>query len=243
LGVLGAEWGELSDRQKRRLEARAIFNEDEEFRHKPLIWIAQDRRGYAMYKDRWAEVLGLVSGSGAWDIDCMPVADFGNQTFVGTVRTGFSMLPLVNPAMTVLKSPDPEPFQDPGGLITGAVIGDRQIGTALRPIVILIGAYVYHATAAAGVFQPAASTINIRVQSCALTVGGAFTTLATLVLNTAANFIDQIPIVGTTGRFVSLEGGANAAAAALFNGDAVFAEMVAGASLQGNVVYAMLELA
>src|SRR5438034_1425901 len=149
MSVLGAEWSELTDRQKRRLEARAIANEDEEFRHQPLLWIARDRRGYALYKDRWAEVLGLVSGSGAWDIDCLPVADFGNQTLVGTVRCGFNLFPLINPARSVLKSPDPEPFEEPGGLITGTAIGDRQIGTGLKPVVILIGAYILHATSAA----------------------------------------------------------------------------------------------
>ena len=65
MSVLGAEWSELTDRQKRRLEARAIANEDEEFRHQPLLWIARDWRGYALYKDRWAEVLGLAGSARA----------------------------------------------------------------------------------------------------------------------------------------------------------------------------------
>jgi hypothetical protein len=224
------------------LEARLRANEDEQFRHMPLTWIARDRRGYNLYKDRWAEALGLLGAKGGWDIDCMPVADFGNITAAATVRTGFNILPLVNPATSVLRSPDPEPFQEPGGTLT-AVNGDRQIGSGYQPLAILIGAYVVHATAAGAVFQPAATTINIRVMNAVTTVAGAFTTLATLVINTAVNFIDQIPVIGTTGRFVSQDGGANAAAAALFNGDTVFGELVAGAAIQTNLLYAMLELA
>ena len=242
----GLDWGALTDRQKRRLEARLRANEDEQFRNWPLQWIAKDRRGYALYKDRWAEALGLVSGEGAWDVDCMPVADFGNINAAGalTVRAGFNVIPLVNPAMTVLKSPDPEPFQKPGGTLLAAS-GDRQIGTGSQPMFVLIGAYCYHATGAAGVYQPVTTVLNIRVQSSALAVGGAFTTLATLNVSAATNFIDVVPIVGTTGRFISIDGGANAAAAAIFNGDAMFAELVMGGAVnhQGSILYAMLELA
>lgn len=242
MSEFGAKWSELTDLQKRRLEARLRCNEDEQFRHMPLSWIAKDRRGYGLYKDRWAEALGLLGAKGGWDIDCMPVADFGNVTAAATVRTGFNIFPLINPATSVLRSPDPMPFQEPGGTLL-AVNGDRQIGSGYQPVCILIGAYVVHVTAAAAVFQPAATTLNIRVQNSVTTVGGAFTTLATLAINAAVNFIDQVPIVGTTGRFVSQDGGANAAAAALFNGDTVFAELVAGAAIQTNLLYAMLELA
>jgi hypothetical protein len=200
--------------------------------------------GGGLYKDRWALSQGQFTsepGASAWDIDCMPVADFGNITAAATVRTGFNVFPLINPA-AALGSPDPEPFQLPGGTLT-AVVGDRQIGSSRLPLVVVIGAYVVHITAAAGVFQPAATTLNIRVVNAVTTVAGAFTTEATLAINAAVNFIDQVPITATTGRGIAtLDGRALTNVFAAFNGDAIFAELVAGAAIQTNLLYAMLEL-
>jgi hypothetical protein len=228
----------LTDRQKRLVELRLAANEDEQFRNWPLKWIGQDRRGYAFVKSRFQNSLGLFGRESGWTIDNAATADFGNIAGAATVRVGLTVFPLSNP-MHVLGSLDPEPFE----LSTlTATSGDRQIGSSSQAIALLMGCFLVHATAGGAVFQPAATTLNIRVLNAVTTVGGGFTTLATLVVNTAANFIDAVPITATTGRIVSITGTTASGIAALFNGDALFAELVAGAATATNLIYAMAEI-
>jgi hypothetical protein len=241
---------QLNPRQRRVLEFRESRREagdwdqyiEDSLRKGIVPSAARAMRIMGLYKDRWTLSQGQFTsepGGSAWDIDCMPVADFGNATALATIRAGFNVLPLVNP-FTALGSPDPEPFQV-SGLLT-AVSGDRQIGSSRLPVVICAGCFLVHSTGAA-VFQPAATTFNLRVQNAVAAVAGALTTEATLAVNTAANFIDQVPIVASTGRVVGkADGSAITNVFALFNGDYAVGEMVAGASLQGNIIFAMLEL-
>lgn len=251
---MGISFETLSDRQKYLVEARLRANEDPELARMPLkniaraglSWITPPER-YAIMnfvKAKFDIALGRDGAESGWDIDTMPIADFGNVNVAGaaTIRTGFNTFPLVNPAHAI-GSLDPEPFE----LATlAAVSGDRQVGTSQSNIVLLLGAYAVHITGGAAVYQPAASTFNIRVVSTNGAVGGAFTTLATLVLNTATNFVDVIPINAPSARQISITGAAPLATiAALFNGDSTFCELVAGGALnvQANLLYAMLEVA
>jgi hypothetical protein len=235
---MNIEFADLTDLQKRAVEARLRANEDPELRHRPLSWIGRDRRGYGLVKTKFQMALGLDSREAGWLLDNMPTADFGGITAAATQRELLTSFPLFNPAHPI-GSVDPEPFE----LSTlTAVTGDRQIGTSTAHVAILLGCYIVHISAAAGVFQPAATTVNIRVISSNGATAGAFTTLATLVVNTAANFVDQIPITATTGRVISITGSVLAGITGLFNGDSLFAELVAGASLQTNIVAVTAEL-
>jgi len=216
------------------------------------------RRGYplpvsgGLYKDRWALSQGDLAGTGgtsSWDVDTLPVADFGVNTSVAQnafVRTGFNIFPLVNP-FTALGSPDAEPFQDPGGTLTAAV-GDRQVGSGRQALVCCAGVFIVHSTGGGAVYQPpATATINVRVQNCVTTVTGGLTTEATLNITTAANFIDQAPITATTGRGLTRDTGvALTNVFLLFNGDFVVGELnntnAATLNVQGNILFAMLEL-
>jgi hypothetical protein len=244
----------LTDRQKFLVEARLRANEDPELARYSLGQIARMKTGVLserpernpimdFVKVKFDMALGHQSQEGGWDVDTMPIADFGNINAAGalTIRAGFNTFPLVNPAH-VIGSLDPEPFE----LSTlTAVSGDRQIGTSSGTIVLLLGAYCVHITGAAAVYQPATTTFNVRVLSSALAVGGAFTTLATLAVNTAANFVDQVPITATAGRTISITGTTLAGIAGLFNGDSVFGELVMAGAVnhQGAILYGMLELA
>lgn len=197
-----------------------------------------------MIKARWEISSGLLGKESGWDIDTMPIADFGNVNLAaaGTVRSGFNYFPLVNPAH-IIKSPDNMPFENPGGTLAAAS-GDRQIGSSTQPMALLVGAYLVHVTAAGAVYQPAGTTVNVRVVNSVNAVAGALTTLATINAATAANFADVMPIVAPAGRTFSPEGLPNAAAATIYNGDALFAEIVTTGALnvQGNILYIMLEI-
>ncbi len=235
---MGIDFAALTDRQKYLVEARLRANEDPELARFPLSWIAKDRRGYGFVKTRFQSSLGLDSAQAGWTLDNVATADFGGITAAATQRQLLTAFPLFNPTHP-LGSLDPEPFE----LATlTAVSGDRQIGTSAAHVAILLGCYCIHVTAAGGVFQPAATTANVRVVSSSAATAGAFTTQATLVVNTAANFVDQMPIVATTGRTVSLTGSVQAGFAGLFNGDSLFAELVAGAAIQTNLLAIVAEL-
>lgn len=228
----------LTDRQKRAVELRLAANEDEQFRSWPLQWIGRDRRGNAWMKSRFQMSLGLFGRESGWTIDNAPTVDFGGTAAIATFRSGITAFPLSNP-MHVLGSLDPEPYEQ--GVLTAAV-GDRQIGSSQQPIALLMGVFCVHITSAGALYQPAATTLNIRVINTVAAVAGALTTLATLVVNTAANLVDAVPITATTGRNVSISGANLTNIAALFNGDSLFAELVAGAAIAPNILYAVSEI-
>jgi hypothetical protein len=232
------DFAALTDRQKWAVEARLRANEDPELARSPLSWIGKDRRGYAFVKNKFQTALGLDSREGGWVIDNVATADFGSMTAAATQRQLLTAFPLFNPAH-VIGSLDPEPYEL--STLTG-VSGDRQIGTSTGHVALLLGCYCIHITAAGGVFQPAATTANVRVVSSSGATAGAFTTEGTLVVNTATNFVDQIPIVATTGRTVSITGTAITNIAGLFNGDSLFAELVAGAATQTNLLAILAEM-
>lgn len=242
------------DRVYRAIERNEHWAELVEWREK--VETAK-RKGYplpvggGLYKARWdLSQGGAVStiGSSGWEIDDLPVADFLNVTVpatTGIVKEMFSCYPLVNP-FTALGSPDNEPFQDGSGLLT-AVKGDRQVGSPNNPLLICAGCFVVHATSGGAVLNPAATlTFNLRVLNAVAATSGGFTTEATLNVTTAANIIDQAPIVATTGRALSTPDAVQRAIFAIFNGDSLWGELAntnAGAFTTGaNVLAAMLEL-
>jgi hypothetical protein len=230
------EW--LSDNQKRAVEARLRFNEDQELARFPMTWIGKDRRGYGLVKTRFQISTGLGGREAGWQIDNVPIADYGGFSTVTTYRSVLTSFPLINPAH-VIGSTDPEPFEQ--ATLT-AVTGDRQVGSSLGQLAILLGCYVVHISSGAAVFQPAATTVNIRVISTVAATGGAFTTEGTVAVNTAANFVDQIPLAATTGRSVSITGSVLTNIVALFNGDTLFSELVLGATAVGALLAVVAEI-
>lgn len=232
----------LTDRQKRGVEARQFFNEDAEFRHQPLSWIGRDRRGSALVKSRFSQSMGLFGRESGWMIDNFPTVDWSQINAAGAVtfRSGITSFPSFNPAH-VLGSVDPMPYEQ--GVLTAAS-GDRQIGSSAQAIALLLGVYIVHITSGGAVYNPATTTLNVRVVNTVTTVAGAFTTQATINVATAANMVDSVPIASTTGRQVSLTGTNLTNIAALFNGDSLFAELVLGGAtnIQGNILYAVAEI-
>lgn len=232
----------LTDRQKRGVEARSFFNEDPEFRHRPLAWIGRDRRGSALVKSRFSQSMGLFGRESGWMIDNFPTVDFSQINAAGalTVRTGITSFPLFNPAH-VIGSVDPLPYEQ---AVLAAASGDRQVGSSQAAVALLLGVYLVHITSAGAVYNPATTTLNIRVVNTVTTVAGAFTTQGTLNVATAANMVDSVPISSTTGRQVSLTGSNLTNIAALFNGDSLFAELVLGGAtnIQANILYAVAEI-
>lgn len=215
------------------------------------------RKGYplpvggGMYKARWDLSVGNMAGlvAGGWEIDDMPIVDFGAYTVpatTGSVRSGYNIFPLVNP-FSALGSPDPHPFQDPGGTLTAAV-GDRQVGTARQGLIVCAGCFVAHVTGAGAVYQPAATaTLNLQVFSSSLAVGGGYTTEGTLNLTTAANFVDQLPIVATTGRSLATgDAVLRTTIFVIFDGDHCVMNLTntnaAALAVGGNTLYSQLEL-
>lgn len=243
------------DAVKRRIERNEHWLELSDWAEKADV---ARRYGYPMpvggglYKSRWDLSQGQLGGSGGasgWEIDDMPIADFGVNTSVAQnafVRTGFHVFPLVNP-FSALGSPDAQPFQDPGGTLT-AITGDRQVGSGRQVLVVCAGVFVVHMTGAGAVYQPpATATVNIRVASAVAAVTGGLTTEATLNVTTAANIIDQAPIVATTGRTLTLgDAIARTNVFALYDGDFTIGELsntnAATLNVQGNIFFAMLEL-
>lgn len=207
---------------------------------------------FAMYKSRWDLSVGGMAGpgqGGGWEIDDMPIVDFGVNTSVAQnafVRSGLNIFPLVNP-FSALGSPDPHPFQDPGGTLT-AIVGDRQVGSGRQGFVLCAGCFLVHSTGAGAVYQPAATaTVNLRVQNNVTTVTGGLTTEATINVTTAANFIDQMPIVATTGRtLTTADGVARTNIFVIYDGDFCVGELAntnaAALNVQGNILFMMPEL-
>lgn len=203
--------------------------------------------GGGLIKARFEISSGLMGKESGWDIDTIPVADFGNVNLAapGTIRTGFSTFPLVNPAQVVVQSPDPLPFQLSTLAATNA---SRVAGSSTNPLALLVGCYLVHITSAGAVYQPTATTtMNIRTISAVTTTGAGFTTLATIVATTAANFVDSLTIAAPTERQVATPTGTLlTTSSGIFNGDSLFAELAftVGASLnvQGNLLYLELEV-
>jgi hypothetical protein len=204
--------------------------------------------GGGLIKARYEISAGLMGRESGWDIDTIPIADFGNVNAAGalTIRAGVNCFPLVNNAPTVVSSPDPEPYQLS---TTAALNASRAAGTSTNPLAILIGVYVVHATIAAPptVYQPAGTTMNLKVLSAAGTVTTTATppTLATLNVATATNFIDAPAITAPTERQIATPTGTLlTTASGVYNGDAMFVEMVMTGAVnhQGALLYVELEI-
>ena len=200
--------------------------------------------GGGLIKARYEISSGLQGKESGWDIDTIPIADFGNVNLAaaGTIRTGVNTFPLVNPTHTVQSSPDPLPYE----LSTlAAASGGRVAGSSTNPLAILVGVYLVRITSAAAVYLPVTTTINVRVVSTVSAVGGAFTTVATFNASAGTNFVESIAIASPAERQVATPTGTLlTTAAGVFNGDSTFVELVAAAALnvQSNLLYVELEV-
>lgn len=209
--------------------------------------------GGGLIKAKFEIAAGLRGLESGWDIDTVPVADFGNINLAGagTIRTVCSSYPTFNPvhgATAWMDVPDMEPFEL--STLAGAN-GARVAGTSTNPLAILGAVYIIHITSAAAVYQPANTTINVRAISTTGATGGAFSTLASIASAAlATNFVDSMTIAAPSERQVAANGGPNpigtllATVAALFNGDTNFVELVTTAALnvQGNILAAEMEI-
>jgi hypothetical protein len=204
--------------------------------------------GGGLIKARYEISAGLQGRESGWDLDTVPIADFGNVNAAGavTIRSGLNTFPLVNPAPAVTSSPDPLPYQLS---VTSALNASRAAGTSTNPLAILVGVYVVHATIAAPptVYNPAGTTMNLKVLSSALTVTTTATppTLATLNVATATNFVDSVAISAPTERQVSTPTGTLlTTASGIFNGDSHFVEMAMTGAVnhQGTLLYVEIEV-
>ena len=200
--------------------------------------------GGGFIKARYEISAGLLGRESGWDIDTMPIADFGNVTLAGagTIRCGFNTFPLVNVSGTVAASPDPEPYQLSTLAATNA---SRVAGSSTNPMSVLVGAYLVHITSGAAVYQPAGSTVNVRSISTVTTAGAGFTTVATINATTAANFVDAMVISSPAERQIATPTGTLlSTVAGLFNGDSTFCELVTSGALTvvGNLLYVELEV-
>ena len=192
---------------------------------------------------------GLNGRESGWDLDSVPVADFGNVNVVAaaTVRAGFSTFPNVNLAQTVTSSTDSLPYQ----LSTLAALNaSRASGTSTNFLAVLCGVYCVHANIAAPptAYAQAATTMNVKVLSTvsntATTTTAAPPTLATLSLNAAANLLDSLTITSPAERNVATPTGTNlTTVSGIYNGDCHFAEAVMSAAVnhQGTLFFVELE--
>lgn len=204
--------------------------------------------GGGLIKARYEITAGFMGKESGWDIDTIPIADFGNVNVAGatTIRAGMNTFPLVNAAQSVVSSPDPLPYQ----LSTlAAVNASRAAGTSTNPLALVVGVYVVHVTIAAPptVYQPAGTTANLRVLSAAgaVTTTIAPATVATLNVTTATNFIDSATIAAPSERQVATPSGTLlTTVSGVFNGDAFFAElaMTGAVNHQGTLIYIEMEI-
>lgn len=206
--------------------------------------------GGGLIKARFEIAAGLNGRESGWDIDTIPIADFGNVNVAGaaTIRSGMNAFPLVNPGQTVAQSPDPLPYQLS---VLAALNASRAAGTSTNFLAIMVGVYVVHANIAAPptAYAQAATTVNVKVLSTvngtATTTTAAPPTLATLSLSGATNLMDTPAITAPTERQPSTPTGTIlTTASGVYNGDAHFAEavMTGAVNHQGTLFYVELEV-
>jgi hypothetical protein len=180
---------------------------------------------------------GFEDQSASWLFN-VDTADFGQLVLAGagTVREVNAFYPLTNPWHT-LKSPDNYPSEQPapsGGKL-GASLTDRKVGTGNTPIALLVGVWLVHLTPPATAYIPAASTLQVRVDSTDGTAASSLAAnLTAAATPTAAQSFDSVPITAPTDRQFGMEGILLTTIAALFNGDILFTELVAGGALTVN---------
>lgn len=203
--------------------------------------------GGGIIKARFEIAAGLRGIESGWDIDSVPVADFGNvnnaATTATTIRTGFSTFPLVNVAQTLTNSPDPLPYQLSTLAATNA---SRVAGSSTNPLAVVVGAYCGHVTGTGTVYNPAgANTVLARVISTVATTGAGFTSLTTaLNLTTDPNFVAIMTISAPAERQIpNPQGTLLTNVSGIFNGDTHFAELAVAASTNhiGNLLFVELE--
>ncbi len=176
---------------------------------------------------------GLLAKESGWDIGSFKLADFSNvANAAATFRIPVHVFP-VTTGSHLLKSPENYPTEE--GRVLTAITNQRQISTGNAAFAQLCEVFLVHETLGGGVFSLGAGTVQVKViSSFGVNVGtpvnltGAFTG--------GTNGIDPITITAPADRQVSIEGNALATVAALFNGDVVYVEFVAAATVVGNIV-------
>jgi hypothetical protein len=246
-------WARISAANERNLAWYEMEREERDWREKVEVARANGWPmpiGGGLIKARFEIANGLRGIESGWDIDTVPIADFGNVNVAGaaTIRAGLNTFPLINNAHAVIGSPDNLPFEQPGGLTT-ALNASRAAGTSVTGLAVVVGVYCVHVTIAAPptVYQPAGTTANLRVLSSALTVTttAAPATIATLNVTTAANFVDPLVISAPTERQAATPSGVVLTTASnVYNGDSYFGELAMTGALnhQGTLIYLEMEI-
>jgi len=192
-------------------------------------------------KLRHAISQGLLGGDGSgWQLPGTTFVDFGELNLAGaaTVRKFAIGLPL---ASGLPKNPDNYP-----GVLAAANAG-RVLGSGSSQFATLTGAWCVHITGAGAIYNPAGTTVQIKVISTVLATFGALTNLsAAFSVTTGANGIDPIAITAPAERQVNANGsGLLTTCAYLFNGDVVIVELVVAGILnfESNIFGVALEWA
>jgi hypothetical protein len=188
-----------------------------------------------MIKTRQDISLGLLGKESGWGIGDFKIVDFSNvANAAATFRLPAFIFPVSRPGPAGLKAvTDNYPTEQ--GQSLAAIVNGRQVSTGSAPFAHLVEVFLVHETLAGGVFSLGAGTVQVKVISAfGVNVGspvnltGAFTG--------GVNGIDPITITAPADRQVSIEGTALTTAAALYNGDVVYVELVAAATVVGNIV-------
>lgn len=194
-----------------------------------------------MRKNRNAVATGLY-GASSWEHKWV-IADFSHEVLAGaaTITKSAILLPIPN---TSLATGAPDAYPD----VLTAVVGARRIGSGAAPLAVLTGVFAVHYTPGSPptVYNPAAgTTFQVFVSSVVTTVGGNATALTgTVLLNTAANFIDQMTITAPSERQVTVAGEAlQTTSANLYAGDSVYVSYVTTGAVDptGKVLAVVLQ--
>ena len=197
-----------------------------------------------MLKSRFTISDGLQAKESGWQPSLADLADFSGRVFAGatTERTTVLVLPVTTGSHKI-KSPDNYPTED--GRVLTAITNARQVSTGSAAFAQLTGVFVVHITAAGAVYNPAGTTVQVKVSSTFTTnVGAAVNLTGAFNVATATNGIDPVTITAPADRQLSIEGVADATVALLFNGDVLFVELVTTGALtvDPNIFAVFLEV-
>lgn len=188
-----------------------------------------------MIKDRQAISAGLLNKESSWDTGAFKIVDFSNvASSAATFRIPAFIVPVTRPGPAGLKAVS-DAYPTELGQSLAAISNQRQIGTGSAPFAHLVEVFLVHETLAGGVFSLGAGTVQVKVISSFTTAVGTPINL-TGAFTGGLNGIDSIPVTAPADRQIGIDGVALTTAAALYNGDVVYVEFVAAATVVGNIV-------
>lgn len=195
-----------------------------------------------MVKDRFSISDGIQAKESSWRL--LKPIDFSGIVFAGatTERKTALVLP-VSTGSHKIKSPDSYPTED--GRVLTAITNQRQVNSGSAAFAQLTGVFVAHVTSGGAVYNPAGTTVQVKVINTVTTLVGTPVNLTgAFNVATATNGIDPVTITAPADRQLSIEGVADATVALLFNGDIVIVELVTTGALtvDPNVLGVYLEI-